>query len=140
VPWLSADAAYNVLGGMPNSASENWFAVAPLKILKPKRRSSLLFNPRNAPVEPDRPLPGAKRDWKDSSPRNRPGSGAGSRFYCLPQESHSKDWREFEECRRRCTCDCGVKSRSELKHHAYLARDMAQLDEQFLAWKALEHA
>lgn len=31
VPLEAADHAYNVLGGMPNFGSENWFAVARLK-------------------------------------------------------------------------------------------------------------
>jgi hypothetical protein len=59
VPLSEADAAYQILGGMPDFSSERWFGIAPLKLPPAEKESS------KAPAEPqsatDKPPAAAKR-------------------------------------------------------------------------------
>jgi hypothetical protein len=59
VPLSEADAAYQILGGMPDFSSERWFGIAPLKNPPAEKESS------KAPAEPqsatDKPPAAAKR-------------------------------------------------------------------------------
>jgi hypothetical protein len=76
VPLADADAAYNVLGGMPDASRENWFAVAPLKDLRhppdlknpPAAKESSPTTPATPEVAHDKPPSPAKRDWRDILP------------------------------------------------------------------------
>jgi hypothetical protein len=94
---------------------------------------------------PDAPTGGAKRekmDWRDLQPAAQAGIRCEDPiFKAFLSEQYRKEWvhadKEADECVRRI---CGVQSRSELGtvHAARVIWKM--LDDQFQAWKALEHA
>jgi hypothetical protein len=69
VPLAEADAAYKVLGGMPDFGSENWFAIAALKTEKENPKPIPISAATPRPVTPDKPLVEAKRTWNDMSPQ-----------------------------------------------------------------------
>jgi hypothetical protein len=62
VPTEQFDAAYEVLGGLPNPAAERWFAVAALA------QDSKPASERPQAVVLDKPQSGGKRDWRDMPP------------------------------------------------------------------------
>src|SRR6266581_3120392 len=76
VPLAEADAAYKVLGGMPDVSREQWFGVAALKLAQTEKEA--MPNPeRSKPIDA-RPQPnsapaGAKRDWKELQPQQQAG-------------------------------------------------------------------
>lgn len=138
VPLADADAAYDVLGGMPVHGKERWFGIAALK----STAEEAAAQPRQT-LAPKTPTGGAKRmDWREVQPAAQAGIRcADPVFKAFLSEQYRKEWvhanKEADECVRRI---CGVQSRSELGtiHAARLIWKM--LDDQFLAWKALEHA
>ena len=133
VPLSEADAAYQILGGMPDFSQERWFAVAPLKLPTATKE---VATPQSA--EPDRHLTGAKRmDWRELQPAAQAGIRcADPVFTSFLRETYPEDYSALE-------CDpaeivrylCGVKSRSELgtKHAARMI--WKQLDDHFQAWQ-----
>jgi hypothetical protein len=144
VPLADADAAYNVLGGMPNSAHENWFAVAPLKLPleakeNPKPPVSIPATPRS---EQDKPLIEARRrPWEDFQPQQQAGMRCNDPvFIAFLKEVYTKHWREIEDAAAVVRSICGVHSRVELGTNQKARVMWHSLDEQYLAWKALEHA
>jgi hypothetical protein len=140
VPLADADAAYDVLGGMPNPANERWFGIAPIKEVMPNTSSKPAVDARPEPKQ-DKPAR-AKREWRDLPPDMQAGircnDPAFSAFLC---EEHPDDWHEsmgsVDECVRLI---CGVTSRAELVTHHRARVLWNQLDEQFLTQKALERA
>jgi hypothetical protein len=129
VPLAEADAAYELLGGMPAPASERWFGIA---ALAPK--------PEPRPV-PDKPLAGAKRDWRDLPPSQQAGIRCEEpSFVSFLKEERSDDWHESQDAAECVRLICGITSRSELGTNQKARVIWAQLNSQFEAWKALEHA
>lgn len=138
VPLADADAAYDVLGGMPVHGKERWFGIAALKSpAEEARATSRQEVPQN--TRPD----GTKRlDWREVQPAAQAGIRCQDPvFKAFLSEQYRAEWvsadKEADECVRRI---CGVSSRSELGT-VHAARMLwKQLDDQFSAWKALEHA
>jgi hypothetical protein len=141
IPIEDFDAAYEVLGGMPVPAKERWFGIAAIKSPEQKEDRA---KPRQT-LLPDATTGGAKRekmDWRDMQPAAQAGIRCEDPiFKAFLSEQYRKEWvhadKEADECVRRI---CGVQSRSELGtvHAARVIWKM--LDDQFQAWKALEHA
>lgn len=134
VPLAEADAAYELLGGMPIVANERWFGIAAITQeahAKPRQTSS-----------PDTPTGGAKRmDWRDMQPAAQAGIRcADPVFWKFLDEEHSLQPADAEEAAYCVRHFCGVKSRSELGTNHKARVLWKQLDDQFSAWKALEHA
>src|SRR3990167_4487377 len=75
VPLADHDAAYDVLGGMPNPANEVWFGIAPLQTGKEAMPNHPQHNqPVDARPQPSQPQAGAKRGvrpWQDLSPASQ---------------------------------------------------------------------
>lgn len=131
VPLEDHDAAYDVLGGMPNPSKERWFGIAPLS-----DRASL----QPQPVV-DRPPAGARRDWRSLQPSQQAGIRCEDpTFEAFLREEYTGVWDEMQNARD-CVCAiCGVESRAELGPNRKARVIWHQLDEQYVAWKALEHA
>lgn len=130
VPVEQANTVLDVLGGMPDPSRETWVGVAPLHpdAAKPQ------------PVIQPRPA-GAKRDWRDIPPQQQAGIRCDdAAFVAFLREERSDDWIETREPAECVRLICGVTSRAELltNHKARVA--WKQLDDQFQAWKAIEHA
>ena len=134
VPLADADAAYDVLGGMPVHGKERWFGIAALKSPAEEAPSNV---PSGSPpsTRPD----GTKRDWRNLQPAAQAGIRCGDPLF-----------RTFlREVKRYGHCDeqeaavavrdiCGVNSRVELgtKHPARVI--WHQLDSEYQAWLAKE--
>lgn len=131
VPLAEADAAYELLGGMPAPASERWFGIAALRGSEPAKPQ---------PV-PDKPQAGAKRDWRDILPAQQAGIRCDdAAFVAFLREERSDDWIEAREPAECVRLICGIASRAELGTNQRARMIWKQLDDQFQAWKAVEHA
>jgi hypothetical protein len=137
VPIENFDAAYEVLGGMPVPSKERWFGIAALK-----------SPAEEAPAQPRQdtgsqsPPDGAKRmDWRDMQPAAQAGIRCEEPiFVAFLKEQYEIAWGNTPDAAALVRWICGVRSRSELgtNHKAHVL--WKQLDDQFQAWKALEHA
>jgi hypothetical protein len=125
LPLADFDAAYEVLGGLPNSAEERWFAIAAIG------NSSEI-----APLQIE-----SKRDWRDLPPQQQAAMRCNeAAFVHFLREQRPDDWAETQDTADCVRLICGVESRAELatNHAARVA--WHQLDSQYIAWKLLEHA
>ncbi len=142
VPLADFDAAYEVLGGLPNPANERWFAIAPIKEVMPNPQSKPAVDARPEPVEPPRPAR-AKRDWRDMLPSQQAGIRCEeAAFTHFLREIRPDDWRETQDTADCVRLICGVESRADLNRKENHGHRVIwhQLDEQYQAWKAVEHA
>jgi hypothetical protein len=131
VPTEQFDAAYEVLGGLPNPAAERWFAVAALA------QDSKPASERPQAVVLDKPQLGGKRDWRDMPPSQQAALRCNNvMFTAFLKEERSDDWHEAGADPAECVrIICNVASRSLLdtEHRARVV--WKQLDDQFQAWE-----
>lgn len=153
VPLADADAAYNVLGGMPDASRESWFAIAPLKLGKEAMPNSEHQSERNAAQpQPESPSAGAKRermDWRELQPAAQAGIRCEEAIFgAFLREKYPENWSETvgflsdgevtTESDRRAQCVrliCGVSSRSALGTNHIARMIWHQLDTEYQAWK-----
>jgi|SRR6185503_8528121 len=137
VPLADADAAYDVLGGMPVHGKERWFGIAAIK--SPEQKED-----RAAPRQtssPGIPTGGAKRDWRDIPPAQQAGIRCEEPvFAAFLKETRKDDWHETQDATDCVRLICGVESRSELGTNQRARIIWHQLDSAFQAWKVVEHA
>jgi hypothetical protein len=140
VPLADADAAYEILGGMPVHGKERWFGIAALK-------STAEEAPRNVPSgsSPSTRPDGTKRmDWRDVQPAAQAGircNDATFRAFLTEEYSYRpRDANDPEEAAQFLRSFFGINSRVELGTDHRKRVLWKQLDDQFQAWKALEHA
>jgi hypothetical protein len=130
VPLAEADDAYELLGGMPAPASERWFGIA---ALAPK--------PAQPQPVPDKPLAGAKRDWRDLPPAQQAAIRIGEPvFAAYLKENHADEWHETGDADACLKMILRIESKTELKTDPKRMTLWHQMDEHYQAWKALEHA
>jgi len=121
VPLADADAAYEILGGMPNSSKEQWFGIASIQEAR---------------------APKQKREWRDMTPATQAGIRCNEpAFAAFLKEQRADDWHEAQNDPAACVrLICGVSSRAYIEKDQRSRVIWKQLDDQFQAWKALEHA
>lgn len=120
VPLADADTAYEILGGMPNPSQERWFGIAALSGEQPKPK---------------------ERSWRDLGPAQQAGIRCDEpTFVAFLKEQRGDDWHETQDAAECVRLICGVTSRSHLNDSHKARVIWHQLDEQYQAWKALEHA
>lgn len=141
VPIADYQSALDVLGGMPDPARENWFAVAPLKIppdeKETKEPDAVSPQPSLANGKPEK----AKRPWRDTDPMTQAGIRCNEViFAAFLKEVWPGTWRDHPDAAEAVRSICGVPSRKLLNTVQEARVLWHQLDEQFQAWKALEHA
>lgn len=141
IPLADFDAAYDVLGGMPNPACERWFAIAALK----DQQSSPSAVAKPDPVS-TAPAGSGKRDWRDMPAGQQTGLRRNeATFQAFLREQRASDWAETStdgsmdiravECIRLI---CGVDSCSNLNTNHKARVIWHQLDSQYQAWLAKE--
>jgi hypothetical protein len=137
VPLAEADAAYELLGGMPAPATERWFGIAALRGSEPAKPQPVV----------DKPPAGAKRekmDWRDMQPAAqcaiRCGEQAFRIFLMEEHEYRPRDKSDPDEAADFIRSMFGINSRTELGTDQRKRVLWNQLDNQFQAWKAMEHA
>jgi hypothetical protein len=96
--------------------------------------------PAKAPANPA----GAKhgtRDWRDIPPANQAGMRCDEPiFAAFLREQRPDDWHDRPDAAECVRLICGILSRTELGTNHAARVIWKQLDDQYLAWKALEHA
>lgn len=123
VPLADHDVAYQVVGGMPNSSNERWFAIAPLDLTR-----------KHIDVKP-------KREWKELQPAQQAGIRCGEpRFVAFLIENYPDDWHESQDAAACVRLICAVNSRVELGTNQKARILWHQLDSAYQAWLAMEHA
>jgi len=118
LPLADFDAAYSVLGGLPDNSKETWFAIAPLRADKPEK------------AKPDR------RDWRELQPAAQAGIRCSEApFWAFLNETRNYQISNPDEAAEAVREICGITSRIQLngKHAARVI--WHQLDDEFLAWK-----
>jgi len=136
IPLADADAAYDVLGGMPVHGKERWFGIAALKSTAEEARAA----PRQEVPQHSRP-DGAKRiDWREVQPAAQAGircEDAQFRAFLREEMNYSRadSPRSAADVIREI---CGVNSRSEFSTDHRKRVLWHQLDSQFQAWLAKE--
>lgn len=96
--------------------------------------------PRQDAPQNSRP-DGAKRDWRDLQPAQQAGIRCDEpTFSAFLREIRKDDWHEAPDAAECVRLICGVESRADLGTNQKARVIWRQLDNQFMAWKALEHA
>lgn len=130
IPVEHANAVLDVLGGMPDPSRETWVGVA-------------LLTPDAAKPQPvDQPRPaGAKRPYRDLPKPQQAGMRCDeAAFVSFLKEERPDDWHEATDAAECVRLICGVSSRADLATNHAAGVIWHQLDSQYQAWKALEHA
>lgn len=140
IPQNDFDAAYEVLGGLPDPAKERWFGIAAIRSeVMPDTELSGLHDTRPQPADQPR-LAGAK-PWRDKPPAQQAGIRCDDPIFgAFLKEQHPDDWHETQDATDCMRLICGVLSRKELATNHKARVLWHQLDEQFLAWQAKERA
>lgn len=116
IPLEAVDAAYQVLGGMPDPSAERWFGIAPIRedAAKPKERV----------------------EWRDMPPASQAFLRCKDIVFRKFLTETRGDVNSEEAAAVLVRELCAVQSRSELstKHAARVV--WHQLDTEFQAWKA----
>lgn len=104
--------------------------------LKPAKET-----PAKPSLAKDKPSEKAKRDWRDTDPTTQAGIRCNEAvFAAFLKEAWPGTWRDHPDAAEAVRSICGVPSR-KLLNTVHEARVLwHQLDGQFQAWKALEHA
>lgn len=132
IPLAEADAAYNVLGGMPDPGSENWFAVAALNPLAGKE---IQVTPAPQKLLPESPSAGGRRNWSDLQPAAQAGIRCGEpSFRAFLNESRAYAVSDATEAAEAVREICNVGSRVELGTNQKARVIWHQLDAEFQAW------
>ena len=136
VPLANADAAYDVLGGMPVHGKERWFGIAALK--SPAEEA-----PRNVPSgsPPSTRPDGTKRmDWREVQPAAQAGIRSNEpEFWAFLREVMTyPDVRDENTAAIAVRHICRVNSRAELSTDHRKRVLWHQLDTQFQEWQMKE--
>lgn len=141
VPLADADAAYDVLGGMPVHGKERWFGIAALKSPAEEARAK---PDQDSPPKHSHPDRAKRMDWRDMQPAAQAALRCDQpAFRTFLMEEHSfrpRDPNSSDEAADFIRSFFGITSRAELGTKHGLRMLWKQLDDQFQAWKALEHA
>lgn len=139
VPLADADAAYEVLGGMPVHGNERWFGIAAIK--STAEESAAKPRQSTSPITPTDGAARGKMDWRDVQPAAQAGIRCSEpTFAAFLREQHEDDWHEAPDAAECVRLICGVNSRADLGTNHKARVIWTQLDSQYQAWKALEHA
>lgn len=130
IPIEQADAAYEVLGGMPQPSKERWFAVAALAPGAAAAKPDLVDQPR-----PDR----AKFEWRDFSASKQAGIRCKSpTFWAFLRETIGSIASSEQEAINALYIYCSIASRADLDTNHKARVIWHQLDSQYQAWLAKE--
>jgi hypothetical protein len=131
LPVEQADAAYEVLGGMPVAAKERWFGVAAIRNPEASPGASVTQPGPVTQPRPDR----VKRDWRDLPPSQQAGIRCEEpAFLTFLADERPDDLREVEDAADCVRMICGVVSRSELNTNQKARVIWHQLNDQYEAW------
>jgi hypothetical protein len=133
IPIEESDAAYDVLGGMPQPSQERWFGIAAIKEAVPA------LPPPEAPEPVTQPRPARdRREWRGMPPSTQAAiRGDEPAFIEFLKAERPDDWHEAASDPAECVrLICGVGSRRDLdRTHSIAERaKWFQLDDAYQAW------
>lgn len=143
VPLAESDAAYEVLGGMPVHGKERWFGIAAINLGKEAMPNPPLPE-LDARPQPSQPQAGAKRGvrpWREMKPSSQAGTLCNEAvFHAFLFENYGFDVTGTDQAAIVVRQLCKVESRREFDTDPDAKVRWQGLDDQYQAWKALEHA
>jgi hypothetical protein len=127
VPLADADKAYEILGGMPNPAAEQWFGIAAIRADRSGQAESMS-------------TARTTRAWKDMLPQQQAGIRCDEvTFAVFLHEEYPEEWHEaMDDPAEAVRLICGVQSRAEFSTNAKAAVAWRQLDDKYQAWRTVE--
>jgi hypothetical protein len=137
VPLADHDTAYGVLGGMPDTAKERWFGIAPLNLSQRKEDNP---NSEKPPAQPQ-PVPpaGVRLPWNDVQPAAQSGIRCGEpTFRAFLSEVYGMDTSDKLKTEQAVRIICCVNSRVEFGTDQRKRVLWKQLDTEYQAWLARE--
>lgn len=132
VPQAAFDAAYEVLGGLPNPAAERWFGIAAIRDQqqeeKPESRQD-----HDAPLDdPD----GDRRNWRDVQPSAQAAMRCDQApFWAFLREEKGQRVSSKDDAATAVRKICGVNSRAHFNTNHPARVLWHQLDQEFQAWQ-----
>lgn len=125
VPLADADAAYSILGGMPNAANETWFGIAALNI--------------GASQQPAAPVEKERMKWAEVQPTAQAGIRCDDPiFWAFLREDCQQRVDNSNEAATAVRKICGVNTRAAFNTNHTARVAWHQLDSKFGAWKMAE--
>lgn len=142
VPLADSDAAYDVLGGMPDGSKERWFGIAALqqgKEAMPDTQSPVQRIDARPQPELDEAPAGAKRDWREVQPSAQAAMRCDQApFWAFLREEHSQRVVNSDDAATAVRRITGVNSRARFNDNHTARVAWHQLESQFSAWLAKE--
>jgi hypothetical protein len=125
VPLEDSDAAYEILGGMPNHANERWFGIA---ALTPPATESVI----------DQPTAKTRERWSDCAPSKQAGIRCSEPlFWAYLREEHAATpCANTDDAAAFVRAYCRVNSRAHFNSNPAAKAVWQSLDTQYQAWKA----
>lgn len=112
-----------------------------LPVQQPAKENVTSSVPATPSLAQDKPSEKAKRPWEEWQPQQQAGMRCNDPiFISFLKEQRADDWHETRDATECVRLICGVHSRVELGTNQRARIAWHQLDEQYLAWKAMEHA
>jgi hypothetical protein len=131
VPLADADAAYDVLGGMPDSSKERWFGIAPLRSPQEEAAESRQDQPQDSD--------GERRPWQTLQPSAQSAIRCGEpTFWAFLREEHGQRVTNKDDAATAVRRITGVNSRAHFNENHKARVQWNMLDSQFAAWQAKE--
>lgn len=125
IPLEAADAAYQVLGGMPDAGAETWFGIAKLK----------------PGATEQSPVTRERRDWADIPMPQQAALRCNDPIYrAFLRESRMGEACDPETAAVAIRNYCGVGSRSEIRPGTEAEELWTELERRFDAWRIHDKA
>lgn len=130
VPLEAADEAYQVLDGMPDFGSEQWFAIAKLSPEAKERE----------PVQESNPPVRARKPWDELPPPQQAAIRCNDpAFQNFLREEYRARWKilsgtDAENAAELVRVLCKVTSRSHIGSDSHARNAWHEIDEAFRAW------
>lgn len=133
IPLADSDAAYDVLGGMPDGSKERWFGIAALRSPQEEAAESRQDEPQAE--TPD----GERRNWRDVQPSAQAAMRCGQpKFWAFLREEHKQRVVTTDDAATAVRRITGVNSRARFNDNHTARVAWHQLESQFQAWEAKE--
>lgn len=132
VPLADADAAYTILGGMPNPATENWFGIAALALGVAEQRQP---EPEPEPEQSQK----ERREWRELQPSAQAAIRCNEPvFWAFLREDCQQRVDDPASAATAVRKICGVNTRAAFNTNHAARVCWHQLDSKFGAWKMSE--
>lgn len=125
VPLADSDAAYEILGGMPQPSQERWFGIAALRAQEPIT---------------DFPNGKGSKNWRELLPSAQAGIRCAEPIFWafLKEELKMRETGTADNAASFVRAHCKVNSRAHFNSNPVAKAVWQSLDTQFQAWKAAQ--